>query len=60
MPKDQNAEPTQKTRPLGKDKKGRRAYKPADIPVPTRKEVFDLMRAVSGKRSAPGDGGSKQ
>ena len=51
-------DPTQKTRPQGKDKKGRR-YKPADIPVPTRKEVFDLMRAVSGKRSTP-DSGPKQ
>lgn len=50
--------PTQKTRPLGKDKKGRR-YKPADIPIPTRKEVFDLMRTVSGKRST-GDSGPKQ
>ena len=47
---DHDAEPTQKTRPQGKDKKGRR-HKPAEIPVPTRKEVFDLMRSVTGKRS---------
>lgn len=51
--------PTQKTQPHGKDKKGRR-YKPADIPIPTRKEVFDLMRAVTGKRSVPPGGGPKQ
>jgi hypothetical protein len=42
---DEQQEPTQKTQP----KKG----KPVEIPVPTRKEVFDLMRAVSGKRSTP-------
>jgi hypothetical protein len=36
--------PTQKTRPA----KG----KPIDIPVPKRDEVLDLMKAVSGKRSA--------
>jgi hypothetical protein len=41
------AEPTQKTRP----KKG----KPVDIPIPTRKEVFDLMRSVTGKRSSATD-----
>ncbi len=52
-------EPTQKTRPQGKDKQGRR-YKPADIPIPTRKEVFDLMRSVTGKRSATDDSGPKQ
>jgi hypothetical protein len=46
-------QPTQKTRPR---KKG---AKPVEIPVPKRKEVFDLMRAVSGKRSAD-DGSSKQ
>jgi len=51
-------EPTQKTRPRGRDKKGR-SYKPADIPIPTRTEVLDLMRAVSRKRSAP-DSGPKQ
>ena len=33
---------TQKTRP----KKG----KPVEIPVPTHKEVEDLMRGVTGKR----------
>jgi len=44
----------QKTKPR---KKG---AKPVEIPVPTRKEVFDLMRAVSGKRSAPDDGSSEQ
>ena len=37
-------EPTQKTRP----KKG----KPIEIPIPTRKEVSDLMRKVAGKPSA--------
>jgi len=51
--------PTQKTRPLGKDKAGR-PHMPVDIPVPTRKEVFDLMRSVSGDRkSAPDSGASK-
>ena len=45
------AQPTQKTRPQGKDKKGWR-HKPADLPVPTRKEVFGLVRSVRGKRSA--------
>ncbi len=46
-------ESTQKTKPR---KKG---AKPVDIRVPTRKEVFDLMRSVTGKRSA-GDSGPKQ
>ncbi len=43
MVRDMAAEkrPTQKTRP----KKG----KPIDIPIPTRKEVSDLMRKVAGK-----------
>lgn len=59
MTPENEPEPTQTTRPHGKDKAGRR-YKPADIPIPTREEVFDLMRAVSGKRSAPGDSGPKQ
>ena len=40
-------EPTQKTRP----KKG----KPVEIPVPTRKEVFDLIEGVSGKRPSSAD-----
>lgn len=57
--KDHDTQRTQKTRPRGKDKQGRR-YKPAEIPVPTRKEVFDLMRSVTGKRSATDDSGPKQ
>ena len=36
-----DSEPKQKTRP----KKG----KPIEIPIPTRKEVSDLMRKVAGK-----------
>lgn len=39
--------PIQKTRP----KKG----KPVEIPIPTRKEVFDFMRSVTGKRSSVRD-----
>jgi hypothetical protein len=39
--------PIQKTRP----KKG----KPVEIPIPTRKEVFDFMRSVTGKRSSATD-----
>jgi len=46
-------QPTQKTKPR---KKG---AKPVEIPVPKRKEVFDLMRGVVGKRSAD-NGGAKQ
>jgi hypothetical protein len=46
--KDEPKQPTQRTRP----KKG----KPVEIPVPTRKEVEDFMRGVSGKRSS--DAGS--
>jgi hypothetical protein len=41
----------QKTQP----KKG----KPIEIPIPTRKEVFDFMRGVTGKRPS-GSGGAKQ
>lgn len=37
-------EPTQKTRP----KKG----KPVEIPVPTRKEVEDFLKGVTGRRSS--------
>jgi hypothetical protein len=36
---------TQKTRP----KKG----KPVEIPIPTRKDVEDLMRGVTGPRAMP-------
>ena len=39
---DKQPEPKQKTRP----KKG----KPIEIPIPTRKEVFDLIDGVTGKR----------
>lgn len=56
---DHDTQPTQKTRPRGKDKKGRR-HKPVEIPVPTRKEVFDLMRSVTGKRSTADDSSPKQ
>lgn len=51
---DTDSQKTQKTRPR---KKG---AKPVEIPVPTRKEVFDLMRGVTGKRPSARDGGSKQ
>ena len=40
-------ERTQKTRP----KKG----KPVEIPIPTRKQVFDLIEGVSGKRPSSAD-----
>lgn len=46
------AEPTQKTQP----KKG----KAIEIPVPTRKEVFDFMRSVTGKRPSADDRRPKQ
>jgi len=53
-------EPTQKTRPRGVDKTTGKPHKPVAIPVPTRNEVFDLMRGVSGeRRSAPGGGAQK-
>jgi hypothetical protein len=42
----------QKTQP----KKG----KPVEIPVPTRKEVFDFMRSVTGKRPSANDRRPKQ
>ena len=51
-------QPTQKTRPKGIDKKTGKPHKPVEIPVPTRKEVFDLMNGVIGKRSVPRDSGS--
>ncbi len=38
----QDPQPTQKTRP----KKG----KPVEVPIPTHKEVEDLMRGVTGLR----------
>jgi hypothetical protein len=44
MPGDRRS--TQKTRP----KKG----KPVEIPVPTRKQVFDLIEGVSGRRRSAG------
>jgi hypothetical protein len=47
---------TQSTQPRGKDDQGQPA-KPVKIPVPSRKEVFDLMRAVTGKRSDSGENG---
>lgn len=47
--------PTQQTRPKGIDKKTGKRAKPAEIPVPTRREVFDLMRSVSGPRSVSDD-----
>lgn len=43
--------PSQPTQP----KRG----KPIEIPVPTRKEVFDFMRGVTGKRPSAGGSGSK-
>jgi hypothetical protein len=43
--------PTQKTRP----KRG----KPIEIPVPTRKEVEDFMRGVTGKRPSDAGGPKK-
>ena len=49
-----DAQPTQKTQPR---KKGE---KPVDIPIPTRKEVSDLMRSVAGKRPSAGDSRPKQ
>lgn len=52
MARDSDSEPKQQTRP----KKG----KPLEIPVPTRKEVFDLMRGVSGKRPSDDDGSKKK
>jgi hypothetical protein len=59
VPPEGQPAPSQKTQPRGKDKQGRR-HKPVDIPIPTREEVFDLMRGVIGKRSGPHDSGSKQ
>ena len=53
-------EPTQKTRPRGIDKKTGKPHKPAEIRVPTRAEVFDLMRGVSGARVSARDHGSEQ
>jgi len=43
---------TQQTRP----KKG----KPVEIPVPTHKEVEDLMRGVTGKRPSVAKGPKKK
>jgi hypothetical protein len=40
---DEKQEPTQKTQP----KRG----EPGEIPVPTRQDVLDLMKDVSGRRS---------
>jgi hypothetical protein len=40
---DKKSEPTQKTQP----KKG----EPVEIPVPTSRDVLDLMKRVSGRRS---------
>jgi hypothetical protein len=40
---DRNQEPKQQTQP--------RKGELAEIPVPTRKDVFDLMKGVSGRRS---------
>jgi hypothetical protein len=53
-------QPTQKTRPHGVNEKTGEPYRPIEIPVPTRKEVEDLMRGVSGKRRSAPDSGSKQ
>lgn len=54
-------QPTQKTRPYGIDKATGRPHKPVEIPVPTRDEVFDLLRGVIGKRPSTDDGsGSEQ
>lgn len=47
--------PTQKTRPKGIDKKTGKRAKSIEIPVPTRRDVFDLMRSVSGPRRSVGD-----
>ena len=55
---EQRREPKQKTQPQGKDESGK-THEPVEIPVPKRKEVFDLMRGVVGKRSAD-NGGAKQ
>ena len=48
--KREDSPPSQGTRP----KRG----KSVEIPVPTRKEVFDLMEGVTGKR--PSDGSPKK
>jgi hypothetical protein len=44
--------PTQKTQPRGKDKATGEPHEPAEIPVPTRKQVDDLMRGVIRKPPA--------
>lgn len=44
-------EPTQKTRPRGKDAQGRPA-KPVTIPVPTRGEVERDLDKLMGKKPA--------
>lgn len=51
------AEPTQKTRPRGKDAEGNPA-KPETIPVPTRGEFFGDLEKVArpGKRLEDGEG----
>ena len=61
MANEDQGQPTQKTRPQGIDKRTGEPYEPANIPVPTRREVLDLMRAVTGKRpSATDDSSPKQ
>ena len=45
-------EPTQKTRPRGKDAEGKPA-KPVTIPVPTRGEVERDLDKIMGKGPAP-------
>lgn len=48
-------EPTQKTRPRGKDAEGKPA-KPETIPVPTREEFFrDLSKLASGRKDRRSD-----
>ena len=43
---DHEREPTQKTQPQGKDKRGR-PHKPIDIPVPTREAVRDAFERLA-------------
>jgi len=42
-------EPTQKTRPLGIEKKTGKPYEPVDIPVPTRGAFDSFVRKVAGR-----------
>jgi hypothetical protein len=46
---------TQRTAPRGKDKNTGQPYEPTEIPVPTRKEVEDLMRGAIAKPAKADD-----